>query len=83
MSIAGLLRELNFMRFTEDPESIMNSQISLNLSEEILMLGKKVISLLLREVASLSASEYGEEQIEVKSDVETSVSVELNDPVVG
>jgi len=61
----------------------MNSQISLNLSEEILMLGKKVISLLLREVASLSASEYGEEQIEVKSDVETSVSVELNDPVVG
>jgi len=61
----------------------MNSQISLNLSEEILMLGKKVISLLLREVASLSASEYGEEQIEIKSDVETSVSVELNDPVVG
>jgi len=61
----------------------MNSQISLNLSEEILMLGKKVISLLLREVASLSASEYGEEQIEIKSDVETSVSVELNDPAVG
>jgi len=61
----------------------MNSQISLNLSEEILMLGKKIISLLLREVASLTTSEYGEEQIEIKSDVETSVSFELNDPAVG